>query len=510
MKKLFFLILTALLTSAAHAFDIGLFTFYITSTNPKEVGVVVTKPENASLIEGHVTIPSTVIYKNESYEVAVIRDWGFEDCDKMTSITIPNTIKEIGMRAFANCIGLTSITIPASVTSIQTYPFLGCTNLSEIKIEEGNDAFCTVDGVLLDKSRGWLIACPEASTVTDFIVPDWVTCFLPSAFEGCKSLKSVIISDSIEEIEHHTFSGCTNLESVKLPDSLREIWNDSFLNCSSLTSIVIPDKVDLIEAAFVGCSNLSNVSLPKSLKMMDGAFIDCTSLTDMIIPKKVFGISGAFKGCTSLSSIVIPQLIDILDHGSFYGCKSLKKIITLRRIAPTVRDDAFTGVPADAVVYIPKGSLESYREKWNMFTDFREMGGVEISLSAKTLTLAPGATSTISAEIENDDDVTVDSVSWSSSNPSVATVSEDGTITAVSEGTAEISYEIVDNYGCPHSEECTVTVVDAASFDDVLPDYEESKPEYYNLQGVRVASSNLAPGIYIVRQGNKVNKLYIK
>ena len=58
----------------------------------------------------------------------------FYQCDKLTKITIPNSVTSIGGYAFEGCTGLTSITIPNSVTSIGNYAFYGCRGLTSITI----------------------------------------------------------------------------------------------------------------------------------------------------------------------------------------------------------------------------------------------------------------------------------------------------------------------------------------------------------------------------------------
>ena len=59
-----------------------------------------------------------------------IGDNAFWNCDKLTSITIPDSVTSIGDRAFDNCDNLTSITIPDSVTSIGDRAFDYCNNLT--------------------------------------------------------------------------------------------------------------------------------------------------------------------------------------------------------------------------------------------------------------------------------------------------------------------------------------------------------------------------------------------
>ena len=58
----------------------------------------------------------------------------FENCSKLTSITIPSCVTCIVERAFSHCSSLTSITIPSSVTNIGEFAFSGCKNLTSITL----------------------------------------------------------------------------------------------------------------------------------------------------------------------------------------------------------------------------------------------------------------------------------------------------------------------------------------------------------------------------------------
>ena len=70
-----------------------------------------------------VTIPNSV---------TSIEEWAFWECSGLTEITIPNSVTEIRMGVFGCCLGLTEITIPNSVTEIGDGAFVDCTGLKKI------------------------------------------------------------------------------------------------------------------------------------------------------------------------------------------------------------------------------------------------------------------------------------------------------------------------------------------------------------------------------------------
>lgn len=93
-----------------------------------------------------VTIPSSVTYSGTTYSVAAIDFGAFVECSGLTSITIPNSVTEIGDRAFCYCHQLESVTIPNSVTSIGSAAFQNYTGLTSVTLGNsvtsiGEDAF---------------------------------------------------------------------------------------------------------------------------------------------------------------------------------------------------------------------------------------------------------------------------------------------------------------------------------------------------------------------------------
>ena len=111
---------------------------------------------------------------------------------------------------------------------------------------------------------------------------------------GCRSLKSLVIPDSVTNIGDYAFSGCWSLSSVVIPDSVTSIGDYAFWNCRSLTDIVIPDSVTSIgESAFKNCISLKSFEIPSSVSSIGfGAFDGCESLTNIVIPDSVVNLKG--------------------------------------------------------------------------------------------------------------------------------------------------------------------------------------------------------------------------
>ena len=291
----------------------------------------------------NVTIPDTI---------TEIGGRAFEECKQLSSVQLSNNLEMLDSYAFANCTSLTSIRIPKSL-EVSNWPFDGCSALQNVEFEQG---ITRIPGNLFCK-------CSGLTTVT---IPDTVTEIGGRAFEECKQLSSVQLSNNLERLDSYAFANCTSLTSIRIPKSL-EVSNWPFYGCSvlqnvefesgvtripdhlfdyctGLTSIVIPDTVTEIGArSFSECKQLSSVQLPNSLTYMGSyAFENCTSLTSIRIPKSLEvsnwpfdGCSALknvefesgmtripddlFKDCTGFTSIVIPDTVTEIGSSAFYG-----------------------------------------------------------------------------------------------------------------------------------------------------------------------------------------------
>ena len=161
-------------------------------------------------------------------EVKDIYDETFSGCSSLTSIEIPNSVTSIGADAFLGCSSLTSIEIPNSVTSIGDDAFLGCSSLENINVEDNNQNFISIDGVLYNKDKTKIIHYPKKSSIKDYIIPNSITSIGDNVFSGCSNLRSVTIPNSVTSIGQNAFNGCNNLNDIILNPNITSIGNKSF------------------------------------------------------------------------------------------------------------------------------------------------------------------------------------------------------------------------------------------------------------------------------------------
>ena len=278
--------------------------------------------------------------------------FAYDTC--LTSVTIPNSVTEIGWSAFEDCTGLTSITIPNSVTSIGEAAFSGCTGLTSVTI--GNS----------------------------------VTSIREEAFRGCTGLTSITIPNSVTSIEYGAFSGCTGLTSIVVENG-NKVY-DSRSNCNAIIetatntliqgckTTIIPNSVTSIgSGAFSGCTGLTSVIIPNSVTSIEeGAFSGCTGLTSITIPNSVTSIGwAAFSGCTGLTSVLIGNNSELsMDDATFFGYANLTQVTCYANVPPHI----YIGQPgyfdedklSEKTLYVPLSAIGKYKEA-DVWKDFGQI-----------------------------------------------------------------------------------------------------------------------------------------
>ena len=320
----------------------------------------------------------------------------------VTSAIEHHAFSAIEYLGFSECSSITSISIPDSVMSIGYGAFFGCSSLESITVGTGNPVYHSAGNCLIETLSKTVIAGCNNSVIPD---DGSVTSIATGAFfTGC-SLTSIMIPDSITNIEYLAFAGCIGLANITVETgnpvyhsdgnclidtssktiiagckdsiipadgSVMSIGFGAFAGCSSLTSVTIPEGVTNIgEGAFCECSNLINLTIQGSVKNIgDSAFEDCSSLASITIPNSVTSIGErAFSGCISLASITVEPgnpvyhsagncLIEISSKTIIAGCKD--SIIPADGSVVNIGDQAFFGCSSlarsitipDSVTYI--------------------------------------------------------------------------------------------------------------------------------------------------------------
>ncbi|MBQ1648088.1 MAG: leucine-rich repeat domain-containing protein [Bacteroidales bacterium] len=240
---------------------------------------------------GSLTIPATVTYKNKTYQVASIHEKAFEKADKLTFVSIPASVKEIGAQAFDGCIALAGVVFPSSETKIGKDAFRGCKSLNSlsfgsewraidladfkdsealtviriparvvkishikslkplkmIEVDSNNSAYSSADGVLYSRDGKTLYACPIAHG-GHVIVRGGTEQIMVGAFSDCFALNGVTLPETMHAFSYQEFAKCPNLKSLTILGEMPPItakWNGSSVFALRMPSddfqVFVPD-----------------------------------------------------------------------------------------------------------------------------------------------------------------------------------------------------------------------------------------------------------------------------
>ena len=345
---------------------------------------------------------------------------------KLRTLALPDTMTEIGRKAFQYCWNLTLTELPKKLTQIGVLAFDGCTGLALTELpadltQIGESAFYGCTGLALKE------------------LPTDLTQIGDSAFSGCTRLALQELPAKLTQIGDDAFLNCTSLALTELPAKLTQIGKYAFQNCTNLALQELPDGLTRIgNSAFSGCTGLTLTELPADLTQIGtGAFSGCTGLALKELPDGLTQIeAGAFSGCTEITLSALPDGVTEIGRYAFEGCTGLEKIVMSRTTAPTIYDETFRNTSAGLTFYVPKGSTDYDKGVWAGLNPVPYSPTTSLTLDPELELQLPGGRK-LTATLEPDDAVPI--VLWESSDTNIATVDKDGNVTAVAVGTATIT-----------------------------------------------------------------------
>jgi BspA type Leucine rich repeat region (6 copies) len=295
-----------------------------------------------------VTIPDSVTN---------IGTFAFDQCSGMTNFTFGGGLTIIGVGAFIQCLGLTSITIPDNVTTIGNQAFLNCHSLTNFTFGNG---VTTIGSLAFNDCYG----------LTSITIPNNVTNIGTYAFQNCTGLTNIIIGSGVTTIGQYTLDGCTrlasatigiptigsslfssitmfngfaNLASITMLDSVTNIGSYAFVQCPDLTNITIPQNVTSIGTGAFQVNALKAITVAPnntSYSSVNGVLFDASQSTLIQYPRGL----GA-------SSYTVPNSVTNIGSGAFEFSFYLTKIYFMSN-APSYGASAFSFVFA-TVYYLP-------------------------------------------------------------------------------------------------------------------------------------------------------------
>ncbi len=285
-------------------------------------------------LAGDVVIKDSIEYNSQSYQVTSLSDRAFYQCDKMTSIVIPQGVTTIGNYVFYDCTSLISASLADSVVNIGKNLFYGCSNLKDIRLPSNIKT-------LADRM---FYGCYQ---ITEFVVPSTVTTIDYWALGGCLYMTKVVIPSTVinisKEIFYNSYDVVIYCEVASKPSGWENEWdlefgynetnkrfrpvvwdykNNEVANDGKIYATVDNLRYSLYDGeAIIEKQNRTmtgSVVIPNSVtykgntysvsSMTTGAFGNCNYITALTIQEGITVISeNAFQNCTKLAQVNLPK-----------------------------------------------------------------------------------------------------------------------------------------------------------------------------------------------------------
>ncbi len=258
---------------------------------------------------GAVVIPASI----DGYRVVKLGDHLFADRRDISSLTIPEGVKELGEAALWFCTGLTELKLPQSTEILRTNSLYGLSGVNELYIPEnvseiedlcfgwsgyekievsgGNQQYSSVDGVLYSKDGSRLLFYPAYKADREFTVPDTVTDIGFFAFDRTLFLEKLNISANV-----------SNIDSYQIFSSVREFTADSTNAFFSAYDGALFNREMTTLRFYPSGSPSTEWTLPESVKCLENYCVSAAAnLRTLKITEKPQYISAqAFNDCTRL------------------------------------------------------------------------------------------------------------------------------------------------------------------------------------------------------------------
>ena len=346
--------------ASAQYFETGGIGYNVLSATDHTVEVV--PLSSGTSYRGNITIPATVTYGGDTYDVVALGTKAFYG-GTLTRVTIPSSVLQIKSKCFQFAAGPSSITVPASVTDIGMLSFAAY-NMTSINVDEDNPNYRSIGGILFSKDTSTVVECPMGKSGT-VNLPQNVRHFAPYAFAYCQKLTGVTIPDGLLSIGLSAFIHDNRLNNLAIPASLLSMGVSPFSGCSALTNLSIAegnshyymDGMAIYSAGgdtLVSChKSADSVFLPNTMRVVAG-FNSNTDIKYVHIPEGATKICDNAFGYSSLRSIDLPSQMHLIDDWAFYGCSSLSQI-TMPDYLDSMGSGCFHGCSHLTSVDIPDG-----------------------------------------------------------------------------------------------------------------------------------------------------------
>ena len=229
---------------------------------------------SSDAVNSNLTTVNWNIPEGESCHLTSVGPGAFQNCRKLATFDIPDSVTTIGTRAFQSCYVYSISQFPSALTSIGAYAFSGdaitVSTVPQTVVYIGENAFY------------------NCTSITQFTLPDTVTNLDPGVFGGCTSLQSLRFPAGMTAIPSRFCTDCTNLATVTMPTNYTAVGSNAFMNCSSLHFALPAGLTSVGSYAFKGCTSMAISSIPSGITTIESyAFNGAMAGPRLVIPATV-------------------------------------------------------------------------------------------------------------------------------------------------------------------------------------------------------------------------------
>ncbi len=438
--------------------------------------------------------------------------------NSLTTVILPDKLKEIDGFAFYSCQNLTgSIIIPEGVVALNGSTFEQCKS---------------INGILSLPSTLKYLGSPESPYGRDFwnckfvcqlVLPEGLEFIGERTFNDCDGLYGELrFPENVSFIGEAAFAGCKDLKgSLTIPQKVALIEKEAFCNCGFNGTLILHDGIKSIgPGAFSNTPFKGELNLPKSLEVInDDSFSYCDFSGTLSLPNSILQIGNkafcgnwrlmgvvempdellsigesAFQDCRMLEGVIFKEKFETIRRHAFENCFGIGRIVCKGTIPPYIQDGCFNGVPKDNfTLEVPEG----YEAQYQAATGWREFKRIA---AYRNLVIRPMVATAINTSVTRDLVLTADD-NWSvKSQPEWVTLSQ---TSGKGKTSLQLTFAQKPKDGLTRSGE-VVFQLDGKDYETRLAvsqyDYEYAEDEIITLQ-----SASKGNGVNIVILGDGFN-----
>lgn len=299
---------------------------------------------------------------NVPVSLTYIGDNAFDSATALKTVTFAEGGADLtfGNYVFNDCTGLERVELPSTVVKLNLGVFDGCVNISEVIVDENNEYYKDVEGVVFSKDGSELLFFPKGRMTEnlEYIVPTGVKVISDGAFRGVRYIERVVISNTVTHIGKDAFSNSYQLATLEFAPldegqtaEALTIGESAFEGCSRIASIVLPERTEVIGAKAFYNVSIRSIEFPTGVTTIGDYAFSKSGLTTVKIPAglEVLGTNvfdscvylktvefeagfnakelpvGTFQG-SGLTTIVIPASIEKIGYTAFNNCSDLVSV----------------------------------------------------------------------------------------------------------------------------------------------------------------------------------------